>query len=60
VAAVAALAGRAWADAAADQREAIAQAKDTGYGWLMVVVAIVLVAGLVVVSFLSSRRTHQD
>jgi hypothetical protein len=43
-----------------DQKAAIAKAKETGYAWLAVLVAVILVLGLVVASFMSSRRTHQD
>ena len=57
---VAALAGRAMAQPSTDQQEAINQAKDTGYAWLAMVVALVLALAIVVASFMSSRRTHQD
>ena len=37
----------------------VAKATDAG-GWIAIVIAIVLVVGILVGSFMSSRRTHQD
>ena len=59
-AALAVFAGRVMAQPATDQQEAINQAKETGYAWLAMVVALVLALAVVVASFMSSRRTHQD
>jgi hypothetical protein len=55
------LAGTALGEAAAGDKAAVADKAPAVSPWVSQVVAVVLVLGLVAVSFImSSRRTHQD
>jgi hypothetical protein len=61
----AALTAQAWAQesagpTAAEQKQALQQVKDTGYGWLLLIVAVLMFVAMLLVSFISGRRMHEE